>query len=126
MSKKRILLHSISLMILTAPNLTYLGINFDVLKEANALSLTMTALLVLSIVGIGAITHIKLNGGVWCALIGVFVIALSNIAYIAGIALIIEGVGIASDNYIFKPLIEKEKIKELKENGESVTYTKDI
>lgn len=126
MSKKRAILHGISMLVLTAPNLTYLGLNFDILKEANAISLTMTALLVLSVIGIGAVTHIKTNGGVWCALIGIFVVSLSNIAYVAGIALIIEGVGVASDHYIFKPLIEKEKIKELKRNGESVTYTTEI
>ena len=126
MTKKRMLYHGMSMLILTAPNLTYLGINFDVLKEANAISLTMTALLVLSVVGIGALTHIKTNPGVWAALIGIFILALSNIAYIAGVALIIEGAGIATDGYIFKPLIEKEKIKELKANGQSVTYTKEL
>lgn len=124
MSKKRLYYHIASLSILTVPNLTYLGLNFDVLKEANAISLTMTALLVLSVIGVGALTHVKLNGGVWATLIGIFILALSNISYIAGIALIIEGGGISLDGYIFKPLIEKEKIKELESHGTRISYTK--
>lgn len=126
MSKKRFLLHAASMSLLTVPNLTYLGLNFDILKEANAISLTMTALLILAVVGVGALAHIKTNAGVWASLIGVFVLSLSNIAFIAGIALIIEGGGLAIDGYIIKPLIEKQKIRELEENGNTVTYTKEI
>lgn len=59
-------------------------------------------------------------------LIGCFVFALSNIAYVAGIALIIEGTGLALDGYVFSPLITKAKVEELKKNGESVTYTKQL
>lgn len=113
MSRKRLTYHGISLAILTIPNLLYLGINFEVFKEANAISLTMTALLMLSIVGIGAATHVKVNGGIWAVLIGILILSLSNIAYIAGIALIIEGGGVAIDGYVFKPLIEKEKALDL-------------
>lgn len=124
MGKKRLFYHMISLSLLTVPNLTYLGCNFDVLKEANAISLTMSALLILSVVGFGAATHLKINNGVWALLIGVLVLSLSNIAYIVGIALIIEGSGIALDGYVFKPLIEIEKAKEHSEHGtESNTTT---
>lgn len=123
MSKKRIWLHVASLSILSVPNLVYLGVNFDILKEANAIALTMSALLILAVVGVGVLAHMKVNGGVWALLIGIFVLSLSNIAYIAGFALIIEGAGLALDGYVFKPLIEKQKIKELKEKGENVTYT---
>lgn len=126
MSKKRIALHSASIALLTAPNIIYLCCNFDILKEANAIALTMTALITLSIVGLGALTHLKANGGIWVALIGVFILSLSNIAYIAGFALLIEGGGIAIDGYVIKPLIKKEKVEELKRNGESVTYTTEI
>lgn len=126
MSKKRLWLHVASYALLTAPNLIYLGCNFDILKEANAVALTMTAMLVLSIVGLGALAHIKANAGIWVMLIGVFILALSNIAYIAGMALIIEGGGIATDNYILKPAIQKSKVEELKKHGEQVTYTATI
>lgn len=126
MSKKRLAYHSASITLLTAPNLIYLGCNVEVLKEANAIALTMTALLVLSIVGLGALVHFKANSGIWVTLIGVFILSLSNIAYIAGIALIIEGGGLAVDGYLFKPLIKKAKMEELKKNGESVTYTTEI
>lgn len=123
MSKKRIWLHVTSVLILSVPNLIYLGVNFDILKEANAIALTMSALLILAVVGVGVLAHMKVNGGVWALLIGIFVLSLSNIAYIAGFALIIEGAGLALDGYLLKPLIEKQKIKELKEKGENVTYT---
>ena len=126
MSKKRIWMHTASISLLTAPNLIYLGCNFNVLKEANAIALTMTALLVLSIVGLGALAHFKTNAGVWVTLIGVFILALSNIAYVAGTALIIEGVGIAIDGYAIKPLILNAKTEELKANGQSITYTREI
>lgn len=126
MSKKRIGLHIASISLLTAPNLIYLGCNFDILKEANVVALTMTALLVLAIVGLGALAHFKANGGVWVALIGIFILSLSNIAYVAGIALIIEGGGLAIDGYLFKPLIHKAKLEELKKNGESITYTTEV
>lgn len=126
MSKKRFALHAASMSILSVPNLVYLGCNYEILQEANAIALTMTALITLSIVGLGALTHIKANGGIWVALIGVFILSLSNISYIAGIALLIEGGGIAIDGYAIKPLIIKEKVKELKENGESVTYTTEL
>lgn len=126
MSKKRIWLHVASLSILSVPNLVYLGVNFDILKEANAIALTMSALLILAVVGVGVLAHMKFNGGVWALLIGIFVLALSNIAYIAGFALIIEGAGLALDGYIFKPIIKKVKIQELKEKGENVTYTEQI
>lgn len=123
MGKKRAWLHTASISILSIPNLVYLGCNFDVLKEANAVALSMTAMLVLAIVGLGALAHIKANAGVWVLLIGVFILALSNIAYIAGVALIIEGGGIAVDGYVLKPLIQKAKVEELKNNGEQITYT---
>lgn len=126
MKKKRIWLHVASVSILSVPNLTYLGFNFDILKEANAIALTMSALMILAVVGVGVLAHIKFNAGVWALLIGIFVLALSNIAYIAGYALIIEGAGLALDGYVFKPLIKKEKIKELKEKGENVVYTDKI
>lgn len=123
MSKRRIWLHVASVSILSVPNLTYLGVNFEILKEANAIALTMSALLILAVVGVGVLAHMKVNSGVWALLIGIFVLSLSNIAYIAGFALIIEGGGLALDGYLLKPMIEKQKIKELKEKGENVTYT---
>jgi hypothetical protein len=126
MSKKRVWLHIASIATLTAPNLVYLGCNFDILKEANAVALTMTALLVLAVVGLGALAHFKANGGIWVTLIGIFILALSNIAYVAGVALIIEGGGLAIDGYLFKPLIHKAKLEELKKNGESITYTTEV
>jgi uncharacterized membrane protein YpjA len=126
MKRKRIWLHVASVSILSVPNLTYLGLNFDILKEANAIALTMSALMILAVVGVGVLAHIKFNAGVWALLIGIFVLALSNIAYIAGYALLIEGAGLALDGYVFKPLIKKEKIKELKEKGENVVYTDKI
>ena len=126
MSKKRIALHGLSISLLSIPNLTYLGCNFSVIREANAVALSMTALLILSVVGLGALVHFRADGGIWCALIGIFILSLSNIAYIAGIALIIEGAGISIDSYVIKPLILKEKVKELEANGQSVTYTANI
>lgn len=126
MSKKRLLLHSISIAALTAPNGIYLACNFDVLKEANVVALTMTSLLILSIIGLGALAHFKANRGVWVTLIGIFVLSLSNISYVAGIALIIEGGGLTVDGYVFKPLIMNIKTKELEDAGKQVTYTRSI
>ena len=126
MSKKRAWLHAASYATLIAPNGVFMACNINILKEANVVALTMTALLVLAIVGLGALTHIKANGGIWVTLIGIFILALSNIAWVAGIALIIEGGGIALDGYVFKPMITKAKVEELKENGESVTYTTNV
>ena len=126
MSKKRALLHAGSLTSLIVPNLVYMGCNVQVLKEANAIALTMTALLILGVIGIGALAHFKANAGIWCALIGVFILSLANIAYVAGIALIIEGAGLALDGYVFKPLITKQKMEELKKDGEQITYTREI
>lgn len=126
MSKKRIALHTLSVSLLTAPNLVYLLCNVEVLKEANAIALTMTALLVLSVVGLGALAHFKPKSGIWILLIGIFVLSLSNISYIAGMALIIEGSGLVVDGYAIEPLILKQKIKELQQNGQSVTYTKEL
>lgn len=126
MSKRRLWLHVGGYSTLIIPNLIYLGCNVEVLKEANAIALTMTAMIVLAIIGLGALTHIKMNNGIWVIMIGVFILALSNIAYIAGIALIIEGGAITADGYIFKPLILKQKLKELEENGKSVTYTTQV
>ena len=126
MSKKRIWAHVASIALLTAPNGVYLACNVQVLKEANAVALTMTALLVLAIVGLGALAHFKANSGIWVTLIGIFIVSLSNIAWVAGIALIIEGGGLAIDGYVLKPYIAKLKIKELEANGKSVTYTKEI
>lgn len=125
--KKRIFwMHTLSASLLSVPNLVYMGCNVQILKEANAIALTMTAMLVLSIVGLGMLTHIHINTGVWVTLIGVFILALSNISYVAGIALIIEGSAIAVDSTVLKPSILKLKTEELKKNGESVTYTREI
>lgn len=126
MSKKRAWLHTASISLLTAPNIIYLSCNFNILREANAIALIMTAMLVLSIVGLGALAHFKANSGIWVTLIGVFILSLSNIAWVAGIALIIEGGGLAFDGYVLKPLITKTKIKELEDNGKQVTYTREI
>ena len=126
MSKKRAWLHTASISLLTAPNMIYLGCNFNILREANAVALTMTAMLVLSIVGLGALAHFKANSGIWVTLIGVFILSLSNIAWVAGTALIIEGGGLAIDGYVLKPLITKTKIEELEDNGQQVTYTREI
>lgn len=126
MSKKRLWLNVGAYSTIIVPNLIYLGCNVEVLKEANAIALTMTAMIVLAIVGLGALTHIKMNSGIWILMIGIFILSLSNIAYIAGIALIIEGGAVAADGYIFKPLIIKQKVKELEKDGKSVTYTTEI
>lgn len=126
MSKKRKWLHAGSIAMLTAPNMIYLGCNFQILKEANTVALTMTALVCLSIVGLGALAHFKANAGIWVTLIGIFILSLSNIAYVAGYALIIEGGGLAVDGYVMKPAIRKTKIQELEADGKSVTYTTDI
>lgn len=126
MSKKRIWLHVASIGLLTVPNMVYLGCNFNIVKEANAVALTMTALLVLSIIGLGALAHFKANGGIWVTLIGIFILSLSNIAWVAGVALVIEGGGLAIDGYLFKPAIKKAKLEEMKKNGESITYTTNI
>lgn len=126
MSKKRLLLHSLSIATLTAPNGIYLACNYDILKEANVVALTMTALLILSIIGLGALAHFKANKGIWVTLIGIFVLSLSNISYVAGIALIIEGGGLAIDGYVLNPLIVNTKMKELENAGKQVTYTRNI
>lgn len=126
MSKKRLWLNVGAWSTLIVPNLVYLGCNVEVLKEANAIALTMTAMLVLAIIGLGALTHIKMNSGIWIALVGVFILSLSNIAYVAGIALLIEGGSVAIDGYIFKPLILKQKMRELEKDGKQVTYTREI
>lgn len=126
MKKKQVLFHTLSVSVLSVPNLIYMGCNVEILKEANAVALTMTAMLVLSIVGLGMLTHIRVNTGVWVTLIGVFILALSNISYVAGIALVIEGSAIAVDTMVLKPQILKLKTEELKQNGESVTYTREI
>lgn len=126
MSKKRALLHTASIALLTAPNAIYLGLNFDIIKEANTIALTMTAMLILAIVGLGTLAHFKANKGIWVSLIGIFVLSLSNIAYIAGLALVIEGGGLALDGYVFTPLIKKAKVEELKKNGETVVYTNEV
>lgn len=126
MGKKRVWLHVASIATLTAPNGVYLLCNVEILKEANAIALTMTALMVLAIIGLGALAHFKANAGIWVTLIGIFILSLSNIAYVAGIALMIEGGGLAIDGYLFKPMIKKAKLEELKANGEQVTYTTDV
>lgn len=126
MTKKHKILSIVSMSLLTAPNLAYLGFNFNVLREANVVALSMTSMLILSIVGMGALTHIKANAGVWACLIGIFILSLSNIAYIAGVALLIEGGGLAIDGYVIKPQIIKEKTKEIEANGGTVTYTREI
>lgn len=126
MSKKRVAWHALSVSILTVPNIIYLTCNIQILKEANAIALTMSALLVLSVVGLGTLAHFKPKSGIWVTLIGVFVLSLSNISYIAGIALIIEGSGLAVDGYAIQPMIVKQRIKELEEDGKQVTYTTTI
>lgn len=126
MTKKHKILSIVSMSLLTAPNLAYLSFNFNVLREANVVALSMTSMLILSIVGMGALTHIKANAGVWACLIGIFILALSNVAYIAGTALLIEGGGLAIDGYVIKPEIIKEKTKEIEANGGTVTYTREI
>lgn len=124
--KKKNLLKAASASTLVLPNLVYLLANGDVLKEENVVSLTMTAMVILSVVGVGALLHVKANGGIWCAIIGVFILALSNVAKIAGTALLIEGVAVSLDSFIFQPLISREKIKELEADGKSVTYTRSV
>ena len=126
MSKKRAILTTSAVGVLTAPNLIYLGCNFNVLKEANAVALSMTALLILAVIGLGTLAHFKANKGIWIILIGIFILSLSNIAYIAGLALIIEGTGLAFDGYVLDPLILKEKMRELEASGRNVTYTREV
>ena len=126
MSKKRAILTTSAVGVLTAPNLIYLGCNFNVLKEANAVALSMTALLILAVVGLGTLAHFKANKGIWIILIGIFILSLSNIAYVAGVALLIEGTGLAFDGYVLDPLILKEELRELEANGEHVTYTREV
>lgn len=126
MNKKRIVYHILSIFFLTVPNLVYLLCNFNVLKETNIISLTMVAMLILSVIGIGALTHIKLKAGIWTILVGLFMLIMSNISLIGAVALIIEGGGMVIDGYVFKPLIDKSKVKEFEENGGTITYTKEF
>ena len=123
---KRWLLEIASVLILVIPNLIFMLCNVKIFKEANVIAMTMVALVVLSIIGLGALIHFKVKAGVWVLVIGIFVLSLSNIAYFAGIALIIEGIGLAIDGYFIRPLVIKQKIKELEDNGKTVTYTRAI
>ena len=86
----------------------------------------MVALVVASIIGLGALIHFKIRIGVWILVAGVFTLVLSNIGFVAGIALIIEGIGLIIDGYLIRPLIVKMKVKELEANGKSITYTRKI
>lgn len=124
--KRKALLEALSIVALVLPNLIYMLCNINVLKEANAIAMTMLALLVLSIIGLGALVHFKVRAGVWFGILGIFVLILSNVSYVAGIALILEGIGLCIDGYIIRPLIVKAKIKELEASGKSVTYTRNI
>ena len=126
MKWKTFLLHLASIIILVVPNLIYLLTKLDVIKETHAIALTMVAMVVFSVIGIGVLLHFKFNIGVWITIIGAFVLALSNISYVAGVALLIEGVGIALDGYIFKPLRIRARVKELEKDGKSITYTRRI
>ena len=126
LNKKTILLHILSLITITLPNLIYIICNNKVFKETHYLALTMIAMLVLAIIGLGALIHFKVKTGVWITILGIVILVMSNISYVAGIALIIEGICLTLDSLIFKPLITAEKIKELEANGKSVTYTKQI
>lgn len=123
---KKFLLNLTSIIILVVPNLIYLFTKIDVIKETHAIALTMVAIVVLSVIGLGVLLHFKFNIGVWITIIGAFVLALSNISYVAGVALLIEGVGITLDGYIIKPLRIRAKVKELEANGKSITYTRRI
>ena len=126
MKKKRVLLETASISLLTLPNLVYMLCNLPVLKEANVIALTMVSLLVLAIIGLGALVHFKVKAGIWIMIVGIFVLVMSNISYVGGVALIIEGAGLALDAYLIRPIIIREKIKELEANGKSVTYTRNI
>ena len=124
--KKTLLLHTISILSLSIPNLCYLIFNYEVLSEAHAVTLSMVVMVILSIVGLGSLCHFKIKAGVWVTIVGAFILALSNISYVAGIALIIEGVGLVIDGYILRPAIINAKTKELEANGKQVTYTRRI
>lgn len=126
MKKKRMLLESASMSFLVIPNLIYLFCNFNILKEANVIALTMVSLLVLSVIGLGALIHFKVKAGIWLVIVGIFMLIMSNVSYVGGCALIIEGICLSFDAYLIKPLIVRLKIKELEANGQSVTYTRSI
>lgn len=126
MKWRTFLLHLGSILILVVPNLVYLLTKLDVIKDTHAIALTMVAMVVFSVIGIGVLLHFKFNIGVWITIIGAFVLALSNISYVAGVALLIEGVGITLDGYIFKPLRIRARVKELEKDGKSITYTRRI
>lgn len=126
MNKKILLLHILSLALLIVPNLVYLICNLNVFKEAHAIALTMVAMVILSCIVIGALLHFRFNMGVWLAIIGAFVLALANISYVAGIGLLIEGIGLIVDGYFIKPIIVNLRTKELEEHGKQVTYTRRI
>ena len=123
MKKLRVLLEILSITILTVPNLIYLLCNTRVLKEANYVAITMIALVVLAVICLGAFIHCKIKAGIWILLIGVFIVSVSNISLFGGIALIIEGLGLAVDGYFIKPLVIKLKVKELESNGRKGRYT---
>ena len=126
MKKLRILLEALSITILTVPNLIFLLCNARVLKEAHYIAITMIAIVILAVICLGAFIHCKIKAGIWLLLIGVFVVSVSNISLFGGIALIIEGIGLAIDGYFIKPLVVNLKVKELEKNGKSVSYTRNI
>ena len=124
--KKKILLHILSICLLVIPNMVYLICNVGLLKEVHAVALTLVAIVVLSIVALGALLHFKAKAGIWVMIIGAFVLAMSNVSYVAGIALIIEGIALALDAYLIRPILVKIQIKELEASGKSITYTRNI
>ena len=124
--KKKILLHILSICLLVVPNMVYLICNVGLLKEVHAVALTLVAIVVLSIVALGALLHFKAKAGIWVMIIGAFVLAMSNVSYVAGIALIIEGIALALDAYLIRPILVKIQIKELEASGKSITYTRNI
>ena len=126
MKALKILLEVLSIAILTVPNLVYLLCNGHIFKEAHYIAITLISLVVLSVICLGAFIHCKIKAGIWLLLIGVFVVAISNISLYGGTALIIEGIGLAIDGYLIRPFVVKLKIKELESHGKSVSYTRNI
>lgn len=126
MKKYRIMLQIAAMVILIVPNLIYLICNFSVFKDRNVVAISMIAMLIFAIVGLGALLHFKVKAGVWTTIIGIFILAVGDLAHITGIALLIEGIGLILDGYIIRPILIKLKIRELEENGESITYTRPI
>lgn len=118
--------NTLSYILLLVPILVYSICNVDKLTKNNVIGLSLAGFIILSLVLLAVLVKIKVKAGVWLCIVAIVLLVMQDITAVLGYGLLCVGGGLILSEYIMKPITEHYKEAYYKDEGKTITYSKNI